>query len=162
MIEEALQAQHITQMLDAATMKADIENLKRTQSEQSARLLHVLSEMAADVKLLGAALTAVPRQIADGKNAMRDEIERDFPSKPETMRMEQRIEKQIADVDKTLGKQIADVDKRMTSGMTDVAAQITKVDNKVDKIWIKITMVVTTVTVLGGLIQWLLLLKVIG
>lgn len=162
MNEDTMQSQHITQLLDAATMKADIENLKRTQGEQNTRLLHVLSEMAADVKLLGNALTAVPRQIAECRNDMRDEIDRDFPNKPEAMLMEQRIEKQIADVDKTLGKQIADVDKRMTVGMTDVAAQITKVDNKVEKIWIKITVVVTTVMAVGGLLQWLLLMKVIG
>lgn len=162
MSEQTFQTQLIAHLMDAATMKADIENLKRAQGEQNARLLQVLHEMSADIKLLGAALTAVPKQISECRDDMRSEIERDFPSKPEAMSMEQRIEKQMADVDKTLGKQIADVDKRLTTGMTDVAAQIAKVDNKVDRIWIKITMVVTTVVAVGGVIQWLLLVKVIG
>ena len=162
MSEMTLQSQLITHLLDAATMKADIENLKRAQGEQNARLLQVLSEMSADIKGLGAALTAVPRQISECRDDMRDEIERDFPNKPDALKMEQRIEKKMADVDKTLGKQIDDVDKRLTSGMTDVAAQITKVDTKVDKIWIKITVVVTTVTAVGGLIQWAVMMRVIG
>jgi hypothetical protein len=46
--------------------------------------------------------------------------------------------------------------------MTDVTAQIAKVDNKVDRIWIKITMVVATITAIGGVIQWVIMLKVIG
>lgn len=162
MADQDLQSQLITHLMDAATMKADIENLKRTQGEQNSHLLQVLREMSADIKLLGTALTAVPRQLSECREDMRDEIDRDFPSKPETMRMEQRIEKQMAEVDKTLGKQIADVDKRLTSGMTDVAAQITKVDTKVDKIWIKITMVVTTIMTIGGVVQWMLMMKVIG
>lgn len=162
MSEETLQSQLIARLMDAATMKADIENLKQAHGEQNARLLQVLTEMSADIKSLGTALVAVPRQIAESRVDVRAEIERDFPSKPEAMLMEQRIEKQMAEVDKTLGKQIADVDKRLTSGMTDVAAQITKVDNKVDKIWIKITVVVTTVMAVGGVLQWLLLVKVIG
>ena len=162
MSEETLQSQLIARLMDAATMKADIENLKQVHGDQTARLLQVLTEMSADIKSLSVALVAVPRQIAESRSDTRAEIERDFPSKPEAMLMEQRIEKQMAEVDKTLGKQIADVDKRLTSGMTDVAAQITKVDNKVDKIWIKITVVVTTVMAVGGVIQWLLMVKVIG
>lgn len=152
-----LQAQLMTHLIDSATMKADIDNLKQSDRETNQRVLTMLGELVADMKALRNDLGGVPAQIAAGKTDMRAEIERDFPSKTEAMAMEQRIEKQLSDTDKTLGKQISEVDKKLDSGMADVTAQITKVDSKVDKIWIKITVVVATIVVVGGLIQWLLL-----
>lgn len=154
---EHLQAQLLTHLVDSATMKADIENLKQSDREMGQRVLTMLGELIADMKALRNDLGGVPVQIAACRNDMRSEVERDFPSKTEAMAMEQRIEKQLSDTDKTLGKQISEVDKKLDSGMADMTAQITKVDSKVDRIWIKITVVVATIVVIGGLVQWVLL-----
>lgn len=152
-----MQAQMFTHLIDAAAMKADIEHLKMADRELTQRILTVLGELAADIKAVRTDMSTVPRQISECRNDMRTEVERDFPSKTEAMMMEQRIEKQISGTDRTLGRQIAEVDKKLDAGMADVTAQITRVDTKVDKIWIKITMVLVTILSIGGLVQWLLM-----
>lgn len=153
----AVSAQMFTHLIDAAAMKADIENLKAADRELTQRILTILGELSSDIKVVRTDMATVPRQISECRGDMRDEVERDFPSKTEAMMMEQRIEKQISDTDRTLGRQIAEVDKKLDTGMADVAAQITRVDTKVDKIWIKITMVLVTLMAVGGVVQWLLM-----
>ena len=160
---DAIRSQFLEHLIDAAAMRADIENLKRADSDMNVRVLTALGEIAADMKSLREGMTAVPQQIAACRTDMRDEVERDFPSKPEAMAMEQRIEKQMAQVDKTLGTQIAEVDKKLTAGMTEMSTEISKIDTKVEKMWIKITVVVTAVTTtimaIGGFVQWLMVLS---
>ena len=140
-----VQAQLLSHLIDASAMRADIENLKQSDRDTSQRVLTMLGELSADIKALRQDVINVPQKISACRLDMRSEIERDFHSKNESMAMEQRIEKQITDTDKTLGKQIA-----------DVRTELTKLDAKVDKIWIKITVVVSTIVALGGVIQWLL------
>lgn len=130
-------------LADIAVMRADIDNLKQSDRDITQRVLIALGELSADIKSLRQDVINVPQKISACRADMRVEIERDFPSKPEAMLMEQRIEKQIADTDKTLGKQIA-----------DVRSELTKLDTKIDKVWIKITVVVTTIVAVGGVIQW--------
>ena len=125
-------------LVESASMKADIANIKASQHELTVRLLTQMGEIAGDVKAIRADLSTVPEKINACRADMRREVERDFPSKPEVLQMEQRIEKQITDTDKTLGLQIADLRAR------------------VDKLWIKITATVTgAITVLGG-VAWLI------
>ena len=139
-------------LADIAVMRADIDNLKQSDRDITQRVLIALGELSADIKSLRQDVINVPQKISACRTDMRTEIERDFPSKPEAMLMEQRIEKQIADTDKTLGKQIA-----------DVRSELTKLDTKIDKVWIKITVVVTTIVAVGGVIQlWLVISKALG
>jgi len=139
-------------LIEAAGMKADIENLKRQSAETNVRILTVLGEMSSDLKALRTDVAGVPHQIDVCRQDMRREVERDFPTKPEAILMEQRIEKQIAEVDKTLGKQIADVDTKLTQKLTDV-------ENKVDRQWLKISVIVATIVALGGILQWIFVMS---
>lgn len=140
-----VQAQLLTHLIDASAMRADIENLKQSDRDTSQRVITMLSEMSADIKALRQEVISVPQKISACRIDMRGEIERDFHSRTESLQMEQRIEKQITDTDRTLGKQIA-----------DVRAELTKLDTKIDKIWIKVTVVVSTIVAIGGIVQWLL------
>lgn len=144
-------------LIEAAGMKADIENLKHEGVAANERLLDVLREMSTDLKALRMDLGTVPRQIDSCRQDMRREVERDFPTKSEALQMEQRIEKQIADTDKTLGKQISDVDKKIDAKMAEVTVQITKVDTKLNNLWIRLSMVMLTLIAAGGVVQWILL-----
>ena len=125
-------------LVEAASLKADVANIKSAQNDLTTRLLTQMGEIAGDVKAIRADLSTVPEKINACRIDMRREIERDFPSKPEVLQMEQRIEKKITDTDKTLGLQIADLKA------------------KVDKLWVKIAATTTgAITVLGG-VAWLI------
>lgn len=124
-------------LVEAASLKADVANIKSAQNDLTTRLLTQMGEIAGDVKAIRADLSTVPEKINACRMDMRREIERDFPSKPETLQMERRIEEKIAATDKTLGRQIAEL------------------KSNVDKLWIKITATVTGAITVLGFVAWL-------
>ena len=155
---EEFQARFMTHLIDAASMRSDIENLKRSDDDFKARVISALEGVSTELKGLRDIIGHVPEQIAACRLNMRHEIERDFPSKIDALNMEQRIEESVADTDKTLGLQIAAVGKKSSEDIQSLKNQITSVENKVDRQWLKITVIVSTIVAVGGIIQWLLML----
>lgn len=138
--------------------KQEIISLKNRHLELQRQLIDVTGTFHADSKALREMLTSFPTAVADQisqcRKDLRHEIEQDFPSKLEAMRMEQRIEEKIGETDKTLGKQISELDKKMDSNSADLANQIRNVDNKVERQALKIAAVVGTIVAIGGITQW--------
>ena len=142
-------------LLEAGRMRADIDNLKANELAMNTRILSAIAELGSDIKSMRESLQAVPRQIGECRADMRREVERDFPAKTDALNMERRIEDKIAETDKTLGLQIAAVGKRSTEDIQALKDQITCVENKVDRQWLKITVIVSTVVSIAMIAQWL-------
>jgi hypothetical protein len=154
---DEFQTRFMTHLIDAASMKSDIENLKRTDHEFNTRIISALDSVTSELKGLREMIGFVPGQIAACRIDMRNEIERDFPNKMDAMSMERRIEDKLAETDKTLGLQIAAVGKKSSDDIQSLKDQITCVENKVDRQWLKITVIVSTIVAIGGFAQWLLM-----
>ena len=138
--------------------KNEIITLRQGHLELQKQLVEFMGTNQADSKALREMLAGFPASVAaqidNCRKDMRREIESDFPSKLEAMRMEQRIEEKIGATDKTLGKQISELDKKMDTNSADLTSQIKDVDNKVEKQWVKIAAIVSTIVALGGFLQW--------
>ena len=155
---EDFQTHFMTHLIDAASMRTDIENLKRADHDFNTRVLSSLDSLGNELKGMRDLIGFVPGQIAACRLDMRHEIERDFPSKMDALNMERRIEESVADTDKTLGLQIAAVGKKSSEDIQALKDQVTSVETKVDRQWLKITVIVSTIVAIGGIIQWLLML----
>ena len=141
-------------LMDAARMRADIDNLKANEAAMNSRVLSAIGDLAGEIKAMRESVQLVPRQISDCRSDMRREVERDFPAKTDAINMERRIEDKISDTDKTLGLQIAAVGKKSSDDIQSLKDQITTVETKVDRQWLRITVIVTTVVAVGGIVQW--------
>jgi len=165
---QAVQTENLTQhflthLIDAASMRTDIDNLKSRDSDFNMRMIASLDAITAELKALSAGISHVPRQISECRLDMRHEVERDFPSKVETLNMERRIEDKIGETDKTLGTQIAAVNTKLSGEMQELKAAQVELNTKFDKQWLKITVIVSTVVSIGMLVQWMLILyNVVG
>jgi len=144
-------------LIEAAGMRADINSLQKSNAETNNRMFTILAEVSADIKAMRENMAHVPLQITECRRDLRHEVERDFPSKMETVQMERRIEEQINVVDKTLGKQIAEVSKSVSDQIVAVKDDIKSLNNKVEKQWLKITVIVSTIVTLAMIVQWLLM-----
>lgn len=149
------QARFMSHLIDAASMRTDIENLKRADHEFNMRILTSLDSVTSELKGLRDLIGFVPGQIAACRLDMRHEIERDFPSKMDALNMERRIEERVADTDKTLGKQIAAIDTKLTSELQSVKEEQVRQGNKLDRQWLTITVIVSTVVGIAMVAQWL-------
>lgn len=129
--------------------KQEILRLANGQMELQRTMIEVTGQNSAELKGLRELLTGFPSLVSEQVNRcrkdLRAEIENEFPTKLESLRMEQRIEDKIGATDTTLGKQIAALDKKVDS-----------LEGKVDKQWLKITVIVGTIVGIGGVVQWLL------
>ena len=148
-LKETYTADEVQHLIAREWAKNEIIALRAGAIEFQKQLVEIGSSTNSELKHLREVLqefpTMVANQIAHCRDDMRREMEKDFPSKIETMDMEKRIENKIDETDSTLGKQIGNLDK--------------KVDNlevKVDRQWLKITVIVSTIVAIGGLVQWLL------
>lgn len=153
---EDFQARFMTHLIDAASMRTDIENLKRADHEFNARILNSLESVTNELKGMRELIGFVPGQIAACRLDMRHEIERDFPSKMDALNMERRIEESVADTDKTLGKQIAAIDTKLSNELQAVKDEQVRQGNKLDRQWLTITVIVSTVVGLAMVTQWIL------
>lgn len=129
--------QLLEHLVEAAAMKADIANIRDAQHELTTRMLSQMGEIAGDIKAIRADLTAVPEKINACRADMRREVERDFPSRMDSVQMEKRIEEKIAEGDGRLSEQIREI------------------DNKIEKQWVKITTAIVAVSVAAGIFVWL-------
>lgn len=130
---------HLLQhLVESASMKADIAHIKSQQNELSSRLLVQMGEVGADIKAIRAVVDSVPEKINACRADMRREIERDFPSRVDAVKMEQRIETKIAEGDARL------------------SAQIESVKASMDKLWVKITSSVIGAAAVLGFIAWVI------
>ena len=152
---EDFQARFMTHLIDAATMRTDIENLKRADHDFNTRVLSSLDAVTNELKGLRDLIGFVPGQIAACRLDMRHEIERDFPSKMDALNMERRIEESVADTDKTLGKQIAAIDTKLSNELQAVKDEQVRQGNKLDRQWLTITVIVSTVVGIAMVMQWL-------
>lgn len=152
---EDFQTHFMTHLIDAASMRTDIENLKRADHDFNTRILNSLDAVTTELKGLRDLIGFVPGQIAACRQDMRHEIERDFPSKMDALNMERRIEESVADTDKTLGKQIAAIDTKLTSELHSVKEEQVRQGNKLDRQWLTITVIVSTVVGVAMVTQWL-------
>lgn len=156
-IKDSYTADEVQHLIAREWAKNEILTLKKSDIEIQKQLIEISGTTAAELKNIREAVTSFPvmvaTQIAQCRKDLRAEIEQDFPSKLETLRMEQRIEDKIGATDNTLGKQISALDKKVDG-----------LENKVDKMWLKITVVVSTIVSIGGLVQWFFLTgsKIIG
>lgn len=129
--------------------KQEILRLANGQMELQRTMIEVTGQNSAELKGLRELLTGFPslvsEQVSRCRKDLRAEIENEFPTKLESLRMEQRIEDKIGATDTTLGKQISALDKKVDS-----------LEGKVDKQWLKITVIVGTIVGIGGVVQWLL------
>lgn len=162
---ENMQSHFFEHLIDAASMRADIDNLKKADVDRDSRIVAMLTQVSADIKSLRDTVASVPRQIAECRVDMRREVDREFPNKIEAMEMERRIENQIGATDKTLGTkidavdkklgiQIDAVDKKLTGEITDLKSEVQKVQSTVDKQWLKITVIISTVVAVAMAVQW--------
>jgi len=149
-----LSARLLTHLVEAAGMKSDIENLRVNQNELTTRVLVSLGELSEDMKAIRDEISDVPESLSVCKADMRREIERDFPSRLDTIEMEKRIENQIIETDRQLSRQIAQVDNGAKERHASLNARIDGVEGKLDKQWIKIVTAVTVVMVLLGGLAW--------
>lgn len=143
-------------LIEAAVMRADIEHLKVNQSSTNSQVLQAIGGLAADLKAIRGDIASVPSQINACRIDMRHEIERDFPNKAETLRMEKRIEDQIEATDRTLSKQIQEVSTDLGTKINAVSGEVKTLRTDLDKQWLKITFAVVGVIAAAGTIMWLL------
>jgi len=151
-----LEARMLTHLVDAAGMKADIENLRTNQNELTSRVLVSLGELAGDLKAIRVDISAVPERISACRVDMRREVERDFPSRLDATEMEKRIENQIRETDRQLSHQISQVDAGSKERHASLKTQIDAVEGKLDKQWVKITTAITVVILLLGGLAWVI------
>jgi len=140
----------LSHLIDAASMRKDIEALQRRDNDISNRAFEKLSEVGNSIKVLHELLRDIPHQITTCRTDMRHEIERDFPNKMDIMNMEKRIESQTSKTERDLSHQLTELDKKVDKNNTDL-------NNKIEKLWLKITIPIIVIIAMGGLIQWLLM-----
>lgn len=129
--------QLLEHLVDAASIKAEVANIKAAQHDLTSRMLAQMGEIAGDIKAIRADLITVPEKINACRADMRREVERDFPSRMDAVQMEKRIEEKIAEGDSRLSEQIREI------------------DNKIEKQWVKITTAIVVVSVAAGIFVWL-------
>ena len=141
--------------------RSEIKRLSEGQIELHRQMLDAIGTTNQELKAMRDVIITFPglitTQISDCRKDMRREVEADFPSRLDAMNMERRIEDKVAETDKTLGLQIAAVGKKATDDFQSLKDQLTCVENKVDRQWLRITVIVSTVVSLGLLVQWLLM-----
>lgn len=132
--------------------KNEIVSLRNGALESQRQLIEITGSFNNEMKNFREMLTNFPENIAEQisrcRIEIRREIDKDFPNKIEAIHMEQRIENKIGDTDETLGKQISALDKKVDG-----------IEVKVDKQWAKITVIVSTIVAIGGVVQWFLSVK---
>jgi len=146
---EVLEHDFRSHLVDAASMKKDIEALQRRDNEIMSRTFEKMADLDGNMKVLQELMRDIPRQISSCRTDMRHEVERDFPSKMDIKDMENRIEKQASETERDLSKQITKLD-------TKVDTNHNSLNTKIEKLWLKITIPIMVVIALGGLIQWVL------
>jgi hypothetical protein len=139
----------LTHLIDAASMRKDIEALQRRDNDIATRAFEKMSDLDNSVRVLHELLRDIPRQITVCRTDMRHEIERDFPNKMDIKDMETRIEKQAAETERDLSRQITKLDAKVDKNNADL-------NTKIEKLWLKITIPIVVVVALGGLAQWIL------
>ena len=139
----------LAHLIDAASMRKDIEALQRRDTDISNRAFEKLTELDNREKVLHELLRDIPRQITVCRTDMRHEIERDFPNKTDIMSMEKRIESQTSNTERDLSHQITELDKKVDKNNADL-------NTKIEKLWLKITIPITVLIAIGGLAQWIL------
>lgn len=146
-LKESYTADEVQHLIAREWAKNEIISLRNGHMELQRQMIEVTGATNAELKSLRETLIEFPNsvanQIAQCRRELREEIEQDFPNKLEAIRMEQRIEDKIGDTDKTLGKQISDLDKKVDG-----------INDKVERQWLKITVVVGTIVAVGGFAQW--------
>ena len=140
----------LSHLIDAASMRKDIEALQRRDTDISNRAFEKLTELDNGIKVLHELLRDIPRQITVCRTDMRHEIERDFPSKMDIMNMEKRIEKQASETERDLSHQITKLDAKVEKNNADL-------NTKIEKLWLKITIPIAVIIALGGILQWILM-----
>ena len=147
-IKDSYTADEVQHLIAREWAKNEIISLRAGAIEFQKQLVEIGGTTNTELKHLREVLqefpTLVSSQVNQCRSDFRREIEQDFPSKLETMRMEQRIEDKIGTTDHTLGKQISSLDKKVDS-----------LEGKVDRQWLKISVVVTTIVAIGGIVQWI-------
>jgi hypothetical protein len=146
---EVLEHDFRSHLIDAASMKKDIEALQRRDNEIMSRTFEKMADLDGSMKVLQELMRDIPRQISSCRLDMRHEVERDFPSKMDIKDMENRIERQASDTERDLSNQITKLD-------TKVDTNHNSLNTKIEKLWLKITIPIMVVIALGGLIQWVL------
>lgn len=146
-MKESYTPDEVQHLIAREWAKNEILQLRNGHMELQRQMIEVTGATNAELKSLRETLIAFPNtvasQIAQCRRDLREEIEQDFPSKLEAISMEKRIEDKIGDTDKTLGKQISDLDKKVDG-----------INDKVERQWLKITVVVGTIVAVGGFAQW--------
>lgn len=145
---DAVQAQLLTHLIEAAAMRQDIDNLKANQGESYHRVVEMLSSLNTKMEGLQASIQSVPERIAACRNELRNEVKEAYPDRLAAERMERRIEDKVDEGDQALSAQIQSVS-------TDLNARITEVEKKVDRQWLKITWAVSIVGTIGACLVWL-------
>lgn len=142
-------ADEVQHLIAREWARNEILTLKSAHMDLQKQMVDAVGSTNAELKSLRVTLVEFPalvaNQIAQCRRDLRSEIEQDFPTKLESVRMEQRIEDKIGETDSTLGRQIGELDKKVDS-----------LEDKVERQWLKITVVVGTIVALGGLVQWAL------
>lgn len=148
-IKESYTADEVQHLIAREWAKNEIVSLRGGHLDIQKQLVEITGTFNAELKNFREMMIGFPasiaHQITQCRKDLRHEIEQDFPSKVETLQMEQRIEKKIGETDSTLGKQISALDKKVDG-----------LESKVDKQWLKITVVVGTIVAVGGVVQWLI------
>jgi len=154
-VKDAYSYDEVQHLIAREWAKQEIITLRNGQLELQKQIVELTGGFTSEMRSMREMLAGLPglvaSQISECRKDMRQEIENDFPSKLETLRMEQRIEDKISGTDATLGKQISALDKKVDS-----------LENKVDRQWLKITVVVSTIVSIGGVVQWLITTRMIG
>lgn len=121
----ATEVEHLLARKMAAKQLAQLES---GQLDLHKRLVDVVASFNAKFENLTNMISAQPAHVESCKVELRREIERDFPNRLEALQMEQRIEVRVAAVD----------DK------------VDKVDGKVEKMWLKIVVPISTIVAISS------------
>ena len=147
MQESDLQHQLLTHLIDAASIKSDVEHLKANAAANSNQVIGMLGALTAKVEGLQAALNAVPERISSCRDDMRREVEKDFPNRTDAILMENRIEEQVRATDEKLSAKIDEV-------TTGLKGRMDKIERKIDSLLVKIGVGLTVATVLLSAFWW--------
>lgn len=145
MNEGSIETHFVEHLIDAARLKTEVDNLKSSVSDIQTQTVSALAGLAVKMDALTSALNVVPERIAACRTDVRREVERDFPTRPDAIEMEHRIEKKVEEGDKALAHQIS-----------ELSTKFVNLEGKVDRMWLKISVAVSVIGTVLVLLGWLL------
>ena len=142
---EGFQQHFVEHLIDAARLSTKVENLEVEVGDVKNRTLTELTGLSVKLDALTVAIQAVPERISACRVEVRNEVERDFPNRRDSLEMEHRIEKKVEEGDRDLPKQIS-----------ELSIKFTGLETKVDKMWLKIAGAVSIIGLIVVIIGLLL------